>query len=169
MFFAVDAKPENAIRFLSPPPPLRSGIYWAGLEHRDEWRANLAEIFGRSAGKLSLTDLGCCKFFFIDHLYPPGRAYIYPIFTMSSNSAKISASMSRNSPPSKPTTPLRPGSRTSGRGQGLCIYISLPDKLPLCKPYVFTAEGEERHPQDYLHSAVGHQKSLLEESNLSHT
>lgn len=34
---------------------------------------------------------------------------------MSSNSAKRSASMSRNPPPSRPTTPLRPGSRTSLR------------------------------------------------------
>ncbi|MCJ1343986.1 DASH complex subunit dam1 [Peltigera leucophlebia] len=34
---------------------------------------------------------------------------------MASNGAKRSASMSRNKPPSRPTTPLRPGSRTSLR------------------------------------------------------
>ena len=42
-----------------------------------------------------------------------------------------------------------------------CSRVSPPNKH-LCKPYVCTAEGEERHPQDHLHSGVGHQKGLLE-------
>ena len=36
-----------------------------------------------------------------------------------------------------------------------------------CKPYGCLAEGEEKHPRDHLCSGVGHQKGLLEESNLS--
>ena len=55
----------------------------------------------------------------------------------------------------------------SGRRQRLGGAIGSLNELPLCKPYVCIAESEERHPQDHFHSGVGHQKGLLEESNLS--
>ena len=55
----------------------------------------------------------------------------------------------------------------SGRRQRFGGAISSLDKLLLCKLYVYIVESEEKHPQDYFHSGVGHQKDLLEELNIS--
>ena len=54
-----------------------------------------------------------------------------------------------------------------GCRQCLGSTINFPDKLLLYKIYVCIAENEEKHPQDYFNSGVGHQKGLLEELNFS--
>ena len=48
-----------------------------------------------------------------------------------------------------------------------CLQPCKSSRQAFCRPYVCIAEGEERHLQYYLRSGVGHQKGLLEDSNLS--